>query len=69
VALPPSLYQLASLGSLKLSHNCLQDAGMPWQQLCNALSSSLATLQVSEVLVRLAYRQMCGRELCIACVA
>lgn len=45
-ALPPSLCQLTSLASLKLSHNCLQDAGIPWPQLCSALSSSLSTLQL-----------------------
>jgi hypothetical protein len=52
-ALPPSMCQLTSLASLKLSHNCLQDAGVRWQQLCSALSSSLATLQVIPWLVGL----------------
>lgn len=45
-ALPHSLCQLLSLASLKLSHNCLQDAGVPWSELCSALSSSLNTLQL-----------------------
>ena len=45
-ALPPGLCQLTSLASLKLSHNQLQDSGMPWQQLCSSLSSCLNTLQL-----------------------
>lgn len=44
--LPVTICQLTRLSSLKLSHNCLQDTGIPWNELCSALSSSLNVLQL-----------------------
>jgi Leucine-rich repeat (LRR) protein len=46
MSLPPSISQLTAAASLKLSHNCLQDSGLPWALICSSLSSCLCTLQL-----------------------
>lgn len=52
-ALPASLCQLSSLGSLKLAHNRLVDGGVPWPQLCAGLAGLTSLLLGSNQLRRL----------------
>eukprot|EP00879_Flechtneria_rotunda_P024950 GHRR01026477.1.p2 GENE.GHRR01026477.1~~GHRR01026477.1.p2 ORF type:complete len:168 (+),score=60.13 GHRR01026477.1:745-1248(+) len=44
ISLPQTLCNLSSLSSLNVSHNHLQDSGIPWQKLCTGLNQLTSLL-------------------------